>query len=752
VHWLQLLDVGVLRFINQTLSNWVFDALMPFASGNKFFFPTVFLIGAFLLWRGGRRGKVSVLMLLAVVAGGDPLICNNIKHAVERPRPFITHPDILTPASSNRRDTGASEDKPVSRTSGKSGYNSMPSAHAANWFAATTVLFFYYRRSLKLMLPLACLVCFSRIYNGVHYPSDVLAGAILGTGYSLAALGAVPAIWHWLGRKWFPRWWQKLPSLANPDLIDPPASTADSPRAASVELHWLRLGYLIIPLLLFFRLAYLYSEVIQLSEDEAYQWLWSKHLALSYFSKPPMIAYAQFVGTHLWGDTQLGVRFFSPVLAALTSLVLLRFMARNVNTRASLILLLVATTTPLLAVGSTLMTVDPLSVFFWVIAMTSGWRAIQPESRTRDWIWTGLWMGLGFLSKYTALFQWLCWLVFFIAWKPARIHLRRPGPYLALLVNGLCTLPVLIWNVQHQWITVSHVAENAGLQGKWTPRVLDFLGLEFGLLNPIYFVATAWAAIAFWRRLRQNTFALYLFSMGAPLFVCYLLWSFHSRVFPNWIAPSIPALFCLMIVYWHARWDEVRSWARKYLFTGLVLGLVVVLCLHNTNFVAKLAGIQLPPKLNPSVRVQGWEETAKLVNDARKDLELEGKPVFIIGGHYGITSLINFYLPEARTNIHQTLLAYCVTSQQPKNQFYFWPGYRELRRGQNAIFIRELSGAKLERLKNKSSSDNSVFAPDILPPIILQEFESVTDRGQLEVLHRGRVFHTYQLFECRNLK
>jgi membrane-associated phospholipid phosphatase len=63
------------------------------------------------------------------------------------------------------------------------------------------------------MLPLALGVSFSRIYNGVHYPSDVLAGAIIGAGYAAAAAIAIEAAWQFLGKKYFPSWHEKLPVL-----------------------------------------------------------------------------------------------------------------------------------------------------------------------------------------------------------------------------------------------------------------------------------------------------------------------------------------------------------------------------------------------------------------------------------------------------------------------------------------------------------------------------------------------------------
>lgn len=774
MHWLQSLDLGLLRFINQTLSNPLFDKLMPFASGNAYFLPFVIMFGIVLLWKGGARARLCLLMLALIVPPGDGLVTNTLKHAVARPRPFVTHADIRLPATKAKPQLKAVEDKKAEQSvqrkkSGKGGYNSMPSAHAANWFAGTMIFFIYFRRSLWIMLPLACIVAFSRLYNGVHYPSDVLAGAILGAGYAVAGVWAINALWQWAGRKWFPLWWQKLPSLVTPEthVAEPavkdsqtklPADSSRTSTLASIDQHWLRLGYLLIAILFIARLIYIASGVIELSGDEAYQWIWSKHLALSYYSKPLMIACTQWLGTHLWGDTELGVRFFSPVLGAITSLVLLRFIGRHVSGRAAVILVLVSSSTPLLAVGSTLMTIDPLSVFFWVLAMLAGWQAVQPNGKTSDWLWTGLWMGLGFLSKYTALFQWLCWAVFFILYKPARPHLRRPGPYLALLVNLLCTLPVLIWNAQNHWITVTHVAGNAGLEGKWSPRVFEFLSTELALLNPIYFIAAIWAMIAFWRSMRRNVLAVYLFSMGAPLFLSYLLWSFHSRILPNWIAPAILPMFCLMIVYWQARWTEVARWAKPCLVVGMTLGLIAVVVMHDTDVVKLVAGKTLPPKIDPLTRVRGYEASAQIIDGVRQRLQAEGKPVFIICSHYQSTGLVSFYLPEARTNIANAPVVYSQPTDVPKNQFYFWPGYRDQRRGQNAIYVRELGMPSLVKgwffkwLKGETDLSEPVRDNAPPPAQLLEDFESVKDLGRFDALYRGRLFHIYQIFECRNLR
>jgi 4-amino-4-deoxy-L-arabinose transferase-like glycosyltransferase/membrane-associated phospholipid phosphatase len=723
MHGLATLDDRLFRFVNLSLSNSVLDQLMPVLASNVLVILGT-LIVLYAIWKGGRRGIVFAVLLLLSLSLSD-WISNTIKNAVARPRPFLAMAGINV-------------------LIGRGGSFSMPSAHAANCFAIAMVCFVYYRRSLWFVLPVAFLTAFSRVYNGVHYPSDVLAGALLGAGAAAALLWGLENVWQWAGPKWFPLWWQRWNSLLVPEL-KPKAEAALRAEAKTPDMnsHWLHLGYVAIGITLIARLCYLASDVIELTGDEAYQWLWSKHLALAYYSKPPLIAYTQFLGTSLWGDNAFGVRFFSPVIGAALSWMLLRFLTREVNGRAGFFLVLISSATPLLGAGAILMTVDPLSVLFWTAAMLSGWRAIQPEAKTSLWAWTGLWMGLGLLSKYTALLQWVCWAVFFMLWPPARKHLRRPGPYVALLINLLCAVPVVIWNAQHQWVTASHLASNAQLGaaakslGRHLLDSLEFIGAELGLLNPIFFVAALIAHIAFWRQDRRNPLLLFIFSMGAPLFLSYFLWSFHSRILPNWIAPSVLPIFCLMVAFWEPRWQLKRVPVRAWLVAGLTLGWILVAFGHETDLVRKFTGRPLPAKIDPLRRARGWQETARVVGEARQRLLAdEQKPVFIITTHYTYAGQISFYLPEARERVRDEPFVYCRTSTTPRNQLFFWPGYTG-RKGQNAIFVQEIDPKKIKGTP---------------PPQLEAEFESVIPLERRDIKRHGQVFRSLQLYACKNLR
>ena len=173
---------------------------------------------------------------------------------------------------------------------------------------------------------------------------------------------------------------------------------------------------------------------------------------------------------------------------------------------------------------------------------------------------------------------------------------------------------------------------------------------------------------------------------------------------------------------------------RKWLTAGVVFGLAAIVLGHETRLIEEITGYSLPPKLDPLRRVRGWKSAAETVETERQRLTNDGKPSFVIGDHYGITSLLTFYTPAARATASQSDLIYCLSADEPTNQFSFWPGYSP-RQGESAIFVQKTD------------------EPHPPPPRLQRQFESVTDLGMRRVYDdHGVVIRRIQLFACRNLR
>jgi undecaprenyl-diphosphatase len=218
MHWLQTLDTNLFLFLNLKLVNPFFDWLMPVLSGGNGvktpFLIAAIVIGLGLLLFGNRRARLCVMFTLLIVGTNDALLCAPLKQTIGRTRPFVTLPQArqfgVVGQGYLPPDINAAG---VDMVALKGSHNSMPSSHAANMFAATMALFLFYRRSLWFMLPFALAVSFSRIYNGVHYPSDVLAGALIGAGWAVAVAVAIEMAWQCLGKRFFPRAHAQAPTL-----------------------------------------------------------------------------------------------------------------------------------------------------------------------------------------------------------------------------------------------------------------------------------------------------------------------------------------------------------------------------------------------------------------------------------------------------------------------------------------------------------------------------------------------------------
>src|SRR5213596_2510722 len=443
-----------------------------------------------------------------------------------------------------------------------------------------------------------------------------------------------------------------------------PPSEFDPDRQASLHLHWSRFrSWKLTPDLMsttrsvwFFVIALTVIRLSMLATtdlefDEAHYWMWSERLAPAYFSKGPGIAFAMRASTAIFGANEFGVRFFSPVLAAGTSLLMFYFARRLFSASAGLCSVVALNVTPIFNIGAFLMTIDSLSVFFWLAAMFTFWLAVEKSSRF-SWHWplTGLLIGLGFLCKYTNAFELISILLVLALAPRLRQEFARPGLYLLLGVFALCSVPPIIWNAQHAWITLAHLQSRGGVEhgfGFHPGEVIKFLGEHFLAYSPFLFLALALGVIGSWRRINQQFKVLFLMWFGLPVFIFYLLLSINKAAAPNWDALSLLSFSLLALYFWRER-IEASTWLRGGAAVAVVLGLFMSVIALDTD-VLQSAGYELWRK-DPSNRMRGWKSATSAVEEIRGDLEAKlGEKVFLIADARDRASEISFYLRDKRT-------------------------------------------------------------------------------------------------------
>ena len=177
-----ILDVRLFRFLNGSIKNGLFDFLMPIMTDFRRSRVFVILVWATLVILGGQKGRWAGLMIILLVAASDQLSSSLIKPLVERMRPC----EVLGSVHLWYGPEGWIVTPPEAIGGFKTSF-SFPSSHAANITSSMLFLALAYRRWAALPLLVMILVSFSRIYIGVHWPSDVAAGMALGALLAVAA-------------------------------------------------------------------------------------------------------------------------------------------------------------------------------------------------------------------------------------------------------------------------------------------------------------------------------------------------------------------------------------------------------------------------------------------------------------------------------------------------------------------------------------------------------------------------------------
>lgn len=425
--------------------------------------------------------------------------------------------------------------------------------------------------------------------------------------------------------------------------------------------------------------------------QEAYYWTYAQHPDLSYFDHPPMVAWLIWLGTALFGDGAIGVRFGTWLCGLGTAwfgVLLLRDF--QVSKFGQSLWLLVSMGCPILVVARCLANPDPPLVCFWTLTLLALWRARSGSYRW--WAMAGVAAGLALLSKYTAAFLAVGGVAMLLFDPQLRRQLKRPAPYLAVLLAAVVFLPVVIWNVRNDFESFRFQTENrfsrGGLTAKW---ILELVGGQFGLFNPL--LAMLLPASIWWslRRLRaSDPRVLLLLAFGLPL-PCYMVFqSLWIQVKLNWLTPAYVPLLLGIVVWWQESGID-RVWPSRLKWTALS-AVVLLLAIPLAPMVRLL-----PPGRGSSWT--GWEEIAQHAEawEDKVDLEdgIEGNMFFFAADYRDAAQLgrnLKIFWGKERAVAsppidegYESTLAQNVVGIDAL-QFDHWDAPKE-RIGQNAIFV-----------------------------------------------------------------
>jgi 4-amino-4-deoxy-L-arabinose transferase-like glycosyltransferase len=382
------------------------------------------------------------------------------------------------------------------------------------------------------------------------------------------------------------------------------------------------------------------AAVLPLSADEAYYWLWSRHLAAGYYDHPPAIAFIVRAGTLVFGATPLGVRTGGIVLSILATAFVWRagtilLKDETQGARAALFFNL----TLMISVETLAATPDAPAVAT-ATAVLYALAKVRQTGRGIWWLGVGVAAGLCLLSKYTGFFLGGGIAVWLLLSPDARRFLFTPWPWLGGALAFAIFAPNLVWNAQHHWATFAFQFGRIA-QGGFTLRFLfEFLGSQLLLASPFLFVLAA-LALAFEARDRNSAIFL-LAAIVFPSALYFLVHSLHDRIQGNWPVFLYPAL-AIAAAEGFTRTDW-KGWTAPVWRASRAAAVPVAAVLLAAVYLQALFGVIPFGRSDPLARLLavGMDDVAAGIASAAAQHHARA----ILTTDYATTSWLKFYRPD----------------------------------------------------------------------------------------------------------
>jgi len=483
-----------------------------------------------------------------------------------------------------------------------------------------------------------------------------------------------------------------------------------------------------------------------LSGDEAHYWDWSRQLGLSYYSKGPVVAYIIRASCACLGETMPAVRLPAMVLAVGTALLTYWLIVKLFRSdRLALGSALLSHCVPVFIAGSILMTIDPPFFFCWAAATCLAVKAIFDESK---WAWPalGVVVGIGFLAKYAMLLWFVCFGVFLYLDPASRKYLKSPRLWVAVGISLLFTMPVLMWNAQHGWVSFKHVNHQVGTGFKWLNPV-EFIAGQAGIVGLSLFFILLGAinyVIRFAQADAHRRALIYLTTIGLCFFGIVGIDSFRTKIQPNWPAPAYFTLMILAAYFLSLRLKASapnKWWWRGNLVFVVITAFILTPVAHDfsvvypyvpaINKILAMVGVKkgrTPRTIDPTYKLRGGAELGQRVQE---ELAKLSPGAFVFSDDYQETAILAFYVPGQPRTYYSG--SYKTIDPARFCQYDMWPDRslepeKTLLKGKDAILV--------------GGMNNDIRGA----------FASVQRLAPLTIYVHGYNLRGYDLWACRGFK
>lgn len=412
--------------------------------------------------------------------------------------------------------------------------------------------------------------------------------------------------------------------------------------------------------------------MVGLGDDEAYYWDWTRHLQLSYFDHPGMIAWMIKASVSIFGDNAFAVRLPAIICNSLATLFLFLLALEMFNMRTALYAALLHTLVPIYALGGMMAVPDAPMGLAWSFLAWIGWRvAIRASTGTffgaedrvtlSTWFMIGLMLGLGFLSKYTTIMVGVSLVLFYFFDSRLRRLLASPGFGLALFIAVIAMFPVFIWNAKNGWPSFAyHLSERQGGGGGANfVRWAQFWVSQAGFFTPVIFLLNMSSILITLFRSNEIQWR-YLFWLSFPTIALFTGQALFAEFKPHWTAPGH---FTLLIASaklfeegFGGREEFQKTFRRRVVGWSTAMFLIPLFVLFHVAVLspaipavaqAVMPAANWDPKFDPTNDLYGWPELAKHLNAIRDDREKNGtsRP-YLASSRYQLVSQLAFATKE----------------------------------------------------------------------------------------------------------